>query len=107
MPRLTRRFSFIVLAIAATLSRAGCVFKSFLIFFGVTTIFISIGAMTQTIIELEFGDLIVQRRNKRMIERRCRVPPPTPSPDTAWPNRSCGPTSCSFSISPPRMSART
>jgi voltage-gated potassium channel len=51
------------------LSKAGRVFNSFLIFFGVTTIFIAIGAMTQTIIELEFGDAIGKRRNKRMIDK--------------------------------------
>ncbi|HSV16756.1 MAG TPA: NAD-binding protein [Tepidisphaeraceae bacterium] len=51
------------------LSTAGRVFNSFLIFFGVTTIFIAIGAMTQTIIELEFGDAISKRRNKRMIDK--------------------------------------
>jgi len=51
------------------LSHAGRVFNSFLIFFGVSTIFIAIGAMTQTIIEMEFGDAIGQRRNKRMIEK--------------------------------------
>ena len=51
------------------LSQAGRIFNSFLIFFGVTTIFIAIGAMTQTIIELEFGDAIGQRRNKRMIDK--------------------------------------
>src|SRR5689334_5292673 len=51
------------------LSHAGRVFNSFLIFFGVTTIFIAIGAMTQTIIELEFGDAIGKRRNKRMIDK--------------------------------------
>jgi voltage-gated potassium channel len=51
------------------LSRAGRIFNSFLIFFGVTTIFIAIGAMTQTIIELEFGDAIGQRRNKKMIDK--------------------------------------
>src|ERR1700704_2004321 len=50
------------------LSVAGRVFNSFLIFFGVTTIFIAIGAMTQTIIELEFGDAIGKRRKKRMID---------------------------------------
>src|SRR6266567_3673992 len=50
------------------LSHAGRVFNSFLIVFGVTTIFIAIGAMTQTIIELEFGDAIGKRRNKRMID---------------------------------------
>ncbi len=51
------------------LSHAGRVFNSFLIFFGVTTIFIAMGAMTQTIIEMEFGDAIGKRRNKRMIEK--------------------------------------
>jgi voltage-gated potassium channel len=50
------------------LSHAGRVFNSFLIAFGVTTIFIAIGAMTQTIVELEFGDAIGKRRNKRMID---------------------------------------
>jgi voltage-gated potassium channel len=106
MNRLARRFLFIALAIAATLtigtvgftvidhyppfdafymtlttmttvgygeihplSRAGRIFNSFLIFFGVGTIFIAIGAMTQTIIELEFGDVIGKRRNKRMIDK--------------------------------------
>jgi voltage-gated potassium channel len=51
------------------LSHAGRVFNSFLIMFGVTTIFIAIGAMTQTIIEMEFGDAIGKRRNKRMIDK--------------------------------------
>jgi voltage-gated potassium channel len=50
------------------LSHAGRVFNSLLIFFGVTTIFIAIGAMTQTIIEREFGEAIGKRRHKRMIE---------------------------------------
>src|SRR6266481_6959448 len=50
------------------LSRNGRIFNSLLIFFGVTTIFIAMGAMTQTIIELEFGDAIGKRRNKRMID---------------------------------------
>src|SRR3954465_13424683 len=47
------------------LSRAGRIFNSFLISFGVSTIFIAIGAMTQTIIELEFGDALAKRRTKR------------------------------------------
>ena len=51
------------------LSQAGRIFNSFLIIFGVTTIFIAVGAMTQTIIEIEFGDAIGKRRNKRMIEK--------------------------------------
>jgi voltage-gated potassium channel len=51
------------------LSQAGRVFNSFLIIFGVTVLFIAMGAMTQTIIELEFGDVISKRRNKRMIDQ--------------------------------------
>jgi voltage-gated potassium channel len=51
------------------LSRTGRIFNSFLIFFGVTTIFIAIGAMTQTIVELELGELIGKRRTKRMIDK--------------------------------------
>jgi len=51
------------------LSHAGRVFNSVLIIFGVTTIFIGIGAMTQTIIEAEFGDAIGKRRKKRMIDK--------------------------------------
>jgi voltage-gated potassium channel len=106
MTRQSRRLTFILLAIAATLaigtagfvliddyspfdafymtlttmttvgygelhplSTAGRVFNSFLIFFGVTTLFIAVGAMTQTIIEWEFGDAIGKRRNKRMIDK--------------------------------------
>jgi len=52
-----------------TLSRSGRTFNIFLIIFGVTTIFTALGAMTQTIIELEFGDVIGKRRNKRMIDK--------------------------------------
>ena len=51
------------------LSQTGRVFNSFLIIFGVTTIFIALGAMTQTIVELEIGDVLGKRRNKRMIEK--------------------------------------
>ncbi len=50
-------------------SHAGRIFNAFLIMFGVTTIFIAIGAMTQTIIEFELGDAIGKRRNKRMIDK--------------------------------------
>jgi voltage-gated potassium channel len=50
------------------LSHAGRVFNSFLIFFGVSILFISVGAMAQTIVEREFGDAIGKRRNKRMID---------------------------------------
>jgi voltage-gated potassium channel len=51
------------------LNRAGRIFNSLLIVFGVTTIFIAIGGMTQTIIEQEFGEALAKRRNKRMIDR--------------------------------------
>jgi voltage-gated potassium channel len=52
-----------------TLSTRGRIFNSFIIFFGVTTLFIAVGAMTQTIIELEFGDALNKRRARRMIEK--------------------------------------
>src|SRR5215471_4540783 len=51
------------------LSRAGRIFNSFVILFGTCTLFIAIGAMTQTIIELELGNAFSKRRNKRMIEK--------------------------------------
>jgi voltage-gated potassium channel len=50
-------------------SHAGRIFNAFLIMFGVSTIFVAIGAMTQTIIEFELGDAIGKRRNKRMIDK--------------------------------------
>src|SRR6476646_4922375 len=51
------------------LSHAGRIFNSFLIFFGVTTMFFAIGAMTQSIIELELGEYFGKRRTRRMIEK--------------------------------------
>ena len=51
------------------LSQAGRIFNSFLIIIGVSTIFIAIGAVTQTVIELEFGDVFNRRRSKRMIDQ--------------------------------------
>src|SRR5262245_1266294 len=51
------------------LTHAGRVFDSFLIVIGVSMIFVAIGAMTQTIIEMEFGEVLNQRRNKRMIDK--------------------------------------
>jgi voltage-gated potassium channel len=51
------------------LSRAGRVFNSFLIFFGVSTMFLAIGAMTQTIIDFELQDVYGKRRKRRMIEQ--------------------------------------
>lgn len=45
------------------------IFNSFLIFFGVTTMFFAIGLVTQTIIELELMDFFGKRRIKRMIDK--------------------------------------
>src|ERR1700730_7101730 len=51
------------------LSHAGRVFNSFLILFGVSAMFLAVGAMTQTIIELELQDRYGQRRKRRIIEK--------------------------------------
>jgi voltage-gated potassium channel len=51
------------------LSRAGRIFNTFVIAIGTTTLFMSIGLMTQFIIEMELGDVLGKRRNKRMIEK--------------------------------------
>ncbi|HTQ53867.1 MAG TPA: potassium channel protein [Bryobacteraceae bacterium] len=52
-----------------SLHRTGRIFNSFLLVVGVTTILVAIGAMTQTIIEVELGEFLGKRRNKRMIEK--------------------------------------
>jgi voltage-gated potassium channel len=51
------------------LSSAGRVFNSFLIFFGVSAMFLAVGALTQTIIELELQDRYGKRRRKRLISQ--------------------------------------
>ena len=51
------------------LSRTGRVFNSFIIFFGVSTMFFAIGIMTQSLIELELGEFFGKRRLKRMIDK--------------------------------------
>lgn len=51
------------------LGHAGRVFNSFLIFFGVSTMFLAVGATTQTIIELELSQYFVKRRVRRMIDK--------------------------------------
>ena len=51
------------------LSHAGRVFNSFLIMFGVTTIFLAVGAMTQTLIELELNQFFGKRRVRNMIDK--------------------------------------
>jgi voltage-gated potassium channel len=48
---------------------AGRIFNSFLLFVGVTTILVAIGAMTQTVIEFEFAEALGRRRTKRMIDK--------------------------------------
>lgn len=49
------------------LSHGGRIFNSFLILFGVTAMFFAVGAMTQTIIELQLQDRYGERRIKRVI----------------------------------------
>ncbi|HSU30468.1 MAG TPA: NAD-binding protein [Bryobacteraceae bacterium] len=51
------------------LSHTGRIFNSFLIFFGVSAMFFAVGALTQTVIELELQDRYGKRRRKRMISR--------------------------------------
>ncbi len=51
------------------LSEAGRVFNSFLILFGVITMLLAVGAMTQTIIELELNQFFGKRRVKGMIDK--------------------------------------
>lgn len=51
------------------LSHAGRVFNSFLILFGVTTMFLAVGAITQTVIELELNQFFGKRRTKAMIDK--------------------------------------
>jgi voltage-gated potassium channel len=51
------------------LSHIGRVFNSFLIFFGVSVMLLAIGAMTQTVIELELNQFFGKRRVKKMIEK--------------------------------------
>ncbi|MEO8049731.1 MAG: potassium channel protein [Acidobacteriota bacterium] len=51
------------------LSHAGRIFNSFLISGGVLVIFLAVGAMTQTAIELELNQFFGKRRIKNMIEK--------------------------------------
>jgi voltage-gated potassium channel len=51
------------------LSHAGRIFNSFLISFGVTVIFLAVGAMTQTLIELELNQFFGRRRVKNMVDK--------------------------------------
>jgi voltage-gated potassium channel len=51
------------------LHQAGRIFNSFLIVIGVTTLFFAIGALVQTVIELELGEFFGRRRVKRMIDK--------------------------------------
>jgi len=50
------------------LSHAGRIFNSFIIFFGVSTMFFAIGGMTQIIIELELNQYFGKRRIRTMID---------------------------------------
>jgi len=52
-----------------TLSQAGRIFNCFLILFGVIIMLLAIGAMTQTVIELELNQFFGKRRIKSMIDK--------------------------------------
>jgi len=52
-----------------SLSQYGRIFNSFLILFGVIIMLLAIGAMTQTVIELELNQFFGKRRIKSMIEK--------------------------------------
>jgi len=51
------------------LSRAGRIFNSALIIYGVTVMFFAIGAMTQAVLEMELPELFSKRRVRRMIDK--------------------------------------
>jgi voltage-gated potassium channel len=51
------------------LGHTGRIFNSFFIFFGVSIMFLAVGATTQTIVELELSQYFVKRRVRRMIEK--------------------------------------
>jgi len=51
------------------LSRAGRIFNSALIIYGVTVMFFAIGAMTQAVLEMELPELFGRRRVRRMIDK--------------------------------------
>src|ERR1700733_12461541 len=51
------------------LHHAGRIFNSFLILFGVVIMLLAIGAMTQTVIELELNQFFGKRRVKNMIDK--------------------------------------
>ncbi len=50
------------------LSFAGRIFNSFLLLFGVGVMFYAVGAITQTVLETEFDEVLKKRRTKKMIE---------------------------------------
>jgi voltage-gated potassium channel len=54
---------------AQTFDGPGRIFHVFFVIFGVTIMFLAVGAMTQTIIELEFNHFFQKRRIKRMIDK--------------------------------------
>src|SRR5262245_1401177 len=51
------------------LSQAGRIFNSLLLLFGVSTLFLAVGVVTQTVFELEFNHYFQKRRIRRMVEQ--------------------------------------
>ncbi len=51
------------------LSMAGRIFNSFLLLFGVSIMFFAVGAITQSVIEIQFNDVFQKRRTRKMIDQ--------------------------------------
>jgi voltage-gated potassium channel len=51
------------------LSDTGRIFNSFLVIFGVTIMFFTVGAITQAVIEMQFADVLERRRIRKMIQQ--------------------------------------
>lgn len=51
------------------LSQSGRIFNSFLLLFGVSIMFFAVGAITQSVIEIQFNDVFQKRRTKKMIDQ--------------------------------------
>jgi voltage-gated potassium channel len=51
------------------LSQAARIFNTFYMLLGVSMLLLALGVMTQTIIEIQFGNLLAKRRNRKMIDQ--------------------------------------
>ncbi|MBK5293596.1 MAG: potassium channel protein [Acidobacteriia bacterium] len=51
------------------LSQMGRIFNSFLLLFGVSVMFFSVGVITHTVVEMRFADVLNRRRIRKMIDK--------------------------------------